>query len=100
MYEGGFRWYLVGETDTKSDKMNSGVRCRKKTTELSEGFSLLLELQEINRGRSFFLRWISIWWSAGRSEEKKKKEKPMDERKDWIMDEMLFEWASVRVGTA
>lgn len=28
----------------RSDKMNSGVRCRKKIIELSEGFSLLLEL--------------------------------------------------------
>lgn len=30
---------------------------------------------------------------------RKKKRKLMDERKDWILDEMLFEWASVRVET-
>lgn len=36
---------------------------------------------------------------AGVKGKKGKKEKMMDERKDWILDEMLFEWASVRVET-
>lgn len=36
---------LVGRRNAQGDRMNGGVRWRrKKTTELSEGFSLLLEL--------------------------------------------------------